>query len=228
MLDTDRLLSKSLRKARQDALSAKTFTPCVSCLAYGHRCTMTRPCSKCIKTSRKCTRSEPKTDILDAERRMLIEHPPAFTNTHIDMISENIRINPVCSVEWAREAILRQRRIGFYVNDTIQSLSSVPAIHHYAISASLATAKTRTSLLVSALGSKGRIPSDSRTSQLETSLEVGNDDIIEKFTVRDDVGFMSVIFDPITGCRRSVVANAQMASIPNISRSTTRTRSLST
>ena len=49
-------MTKELRRARRSAIRAKTSMPCVSCLAYGHRCSQVRPCSRCIKLSRECLR----------------------------------------------------------------------------------------------------------------------------------------------------------------------------
>ena len=49
-------MTKELRRARRSAIRAKTSMPCVSCLAYGHRCSQVRPCSRCIKLSKECLR----------------------------------------------------------------------------------------------------------------------------------------------------------------------------
>ena len=46
--------SKALRKVRQSAIKAKTAISCVSCLAYGNRCSASRPCSRCIKSTKRC------------------------------------------------------------------------------------------------------------------------------------------------------------------------------
>ena len=46
--------SKLICKARRSAQKAKIRTPCVSCIAYNHRCSDTRPCKRCLKANRSC------------------------------------------------------------------------------------------------------------------------------------------------------------------------------
>ena len=46
--------SKDVQNARRSAIKAKTAMSCVSCLAYGHRCSQLRPCTSCVKQSKLC------------------------------------------------------------------------------------------------------------------------------------------------------------------------------
>ena len=50
-------MGNELRRARRSAIRAKTSMPCVSCLAYGNRCSQVRPCSRCVKRIKECLRS---------------------------------------------------------------------------------------------------------------------------------------------------------------------------
>jgi hypothetical protein len=197
--------TKLLRKARHDAKNAKTFTPCVSCTAYGHRCDGSRPCSKCAKYSRQCVRPYIAP----------IEHPVICTSTHIRMnrngAQDDIMIS-LCNTVWAQAAISRQRRLGFFVDDFVKSLYSVPAIHHHSISESLDSARAYTAFIISKSKNQTKVNEIASASALNvSSRENADNEDVEHFMSDNEVGFVSVTFDPATGQRVSIVANAQMA-----------------
>ena len=50
-------MGSELRRARRSAIRAKTSLPCISCLAFGNRCSQVRPCSRCVKKIKECLRS---------------------------------------------------------------------------------------------------------------------------------------------------------------------------
>ena len=215
-----------VRKARLNALSAKIFTPCVACIAYGHRCSASRPCKKCVMYSRQCVRSAPKGEREPESPRcaLQIEHPLSLPSNQINTISEIIQSTLICDIEWAREALTRQRRIGFSVDNIVQSLSSVPATHHQAISKSLVFARLCPSRHKSADGNHEDLVATSASlprAQSDVSLQDESswdeDASMNMFMMNTEVGFMSVIFDPITGRRRSIAANAQLARKPSCS-----------
>lgn len=196
--------SQSLRKARLDALNAKTFLPCLSCTVYGHRCSISRPCSKCVKNSRSCIRAPEK-------RRPRIEHPLICTSTHILINCEDMQestINVMCHLEWASAALSRQRRIGFRVDSIIHSLSSVTAKHHYAISESLAAARIHAPAF--SYPSRPDIIVAAPRFELQFEHKLDSTVNFEQFMADGAIGFVSVTFEPATGRRRSIVANQQM------------------
>ena len=47
-------MGSELRRARRSAIRAKTSLPCISCLAFGNRCSQVRPCSRCVKKIKEC------------------------------------------------------------------------------------------------------------------------------------------------------------------------------
>lgn len=210
--------SKSLRKARLDALSAKIFTPCVACTAYGHRCSGFRPCSSCIKHSRQCIRTVPKGDKdPDKTRSALIEHPLTSTTIHVNVNCKNEQASFLCSFDWARDAIMRQIRTGFCVDHLVHALACVPAIHHFAISESLAGARARAVRFIplSRVAQAEQEYGPPRNPESHSSNPENDEDWrAERFATDMESGFVAVAFDPATGQRRSIVANAQLARTP--------------
>ena len=52
--------SHSIQKARRSAIKAKTYSPCISCLAHKKSCSAFRPCSSCVSSRKPCVRAVQK------------------------------------------------------------------------------------------------------------------------------------------------------------------------
>ena len=102
--------SKALRKVRQSAIKAKTAISCVSCLAYGNRCSTSRPCSRCIKSAKRCFPAVDATIfqmevMAPASSHLVIEDPkasPDFVGLKYWMSGSSSTKNKACDLGFCR------------------------------------------------------------------------------------------------------------------------------
>ena len=117
--------SQSLKKVRRLAKKAKTYQDCVSCIAYGTRCSEIRPCTSCMKKSRPCVRvSDVATFTNDYQAHQEIEHPlPSNTLLILDHPPQPLLCR--CKFGWAQEQLVSFLCVGSKVEHLARSFESL-------------------------------------------------------------------------------------------------------
>ena len=117
--------SQSLKKVRRLAKKAKTYQDCVSCIAYGNRCSEIRPCTSCMNKSRSCVRvSDVSSFTNDYQAHQEIEHPlPSNTVLILDHPPQSLLCR--CKFGWAQEQLVSFLCVGSKVEHLARSFESL-------------------------------------------------------------------------------------------------------
>ena len=96
--------SRSIQKARLSAIKAKTYVPCVSCLA----CSASRPCSSCTSARKPCVRAAPvnaskvHSNIQHSSVERSLQHPDTLLTSRNVTFTVNIRVVSVLHYQHIR------------------------------------------------------------------------------------------------------------------------------
>jgi hypothetical protein len=203
--------SKSVQKVRRLAVSAKTYIPCVACIAYGSRCSELRPCSRCTKISKPCIRSvklsKAETTPVD-ESKNSVEYPLTRTNIIIRMDpgpATDLIMRYMADIGWRKEHLTKLASVGVAVNQLL-------ALSHHdrsGIGNALDTATTIATL------SKTAMMGGSRPAALLVQTQgqdaVNGDELV--WNAAHDTGFLVIIFDTATRRRREIIANPRLGAL---------------
>ena len=200
--------SENLRKARLSARRAKTSSPCISCTAYGYKCSETRPCARCVKSSRNCVRVASIERVVVQTPNFLLLNPQAS----IPLFD--------CEIEWARLSLSRHVKMGYRITEIARSLSALTLEDRHNIDRALVHI------------SLSHIPSD-RAKSTEPCRSDRRDGFTATSVIPEQpsfppflldrggglgdecgVGLMSIMFDPNSGHRRQLLVNLQQARNP--------------
>lgn len=213
--------TSKLKKARRIALSAKTFTPCVSCIAYRSRCNAARPCSRCCKLSKLCVRSAEevrssgfadKDSTHQAVERPLAKHITISFDRNDDAVSI---LKSTTNLGWGYQQLSKLSALGYrvvFMADFLESLSGndCPSIYMALNWASnlIAVHPSFPSEPKDVL-----IPFDDKNHTTKVYFGMDSLDGTEDILASDCDGLLSISFDPATLARRTVLVNSHLASL---------------
>ena len=123
--------TSSLGKARRIARAAKTYTPCVSCIAYMKACNDFRPCSRCTKAGKECVRAyQPSSSALDQDT-MRIERPLCVASVLTKVRGASISSTFHALMDWARSPLFLSAAQGHDVQSYADAgLMCIPYQYH--------------------------------------------------------------------------------------------------
>ena len=204
------MMSSQLRKARRMAQRAKTYSPCVACLAYGKRCSDTRPCSRCIKLSNPCIRAAKVSNRNRESDHEGIERPIAQPG-NVLAINTNGRTHLVLELshtpDWFSKQLIRMAAKGHKIDDLASLLVTITKCFDIGHALSLAKAMTQNCMALQYSQANGPPETSATSFFLQSSQRAC------ELSTDADVGFLSIIFDPLSRRRQQLHANPRMADL---------------
>ena len=196
--------SKALWKARRSAIRAKTFVPCVSCLAYARKCSEFRPCARCSHTSSVCTivygtTKTIKSNVSKMSASSCVDRP--IKTSHLLELVPLDNFVPVnkymFELGWGYEQLIKFSARGHPVESLTKFLTSKYFVHNLS------------NIAYSVQCSKNIAASLTVTISCPTAPSLDEGELIND--TETSIGFVSISFDSVSGKRRQVLANSYMA-----------------
>jgi hypothetical protein len=194
--------SKALGKARRSAIKAKTFVPCVPCLAYGRKCNESRPCSRCSRDPGSCTPVYGTTSIrtkpvpgTSVER---VDRPVTKTSNLLELapLDNFVPVKKYTSaLGWGFEQLMKFSARGHPVESLAKFLTSQFFVQNLT---SIADAVQSSKIIA-------------ENVKMSKSVVAATPASMQLWDMDTNVGFVSISFDAISGRRRQVLANPCMA-----------------
>jgi hypothetical protein len=196
--------SKALGKARRSAIKAKTFVPCVPCLAYGRKCNESRPCSRCSRDPGSCT---PVYGTKSIRTKPVPENSVERVDRPVTKTSKLLELAPLdnfvpvkkytSALGWGIEQLMKFSARGHPVESLAKFLTSQFFGQNL-------------TAIADAVQSSKNIAENVKMSQsvVKANAAIAS---MQLWDMDTNVGFVSISFDAISGRRRQVLANPCMA-----------------
>jgi hypothetical protein len=216
------ITSNKIQQAKRLAMRSKCWSPCVSCKAYGHRCSQSRPCTRCVKSGRQCTKLEDvlfETDPLQTAA-VVAERPMRFY-PRLSIGDETIPIIRLPSdLHWFSADLMKNMAVGHDVDAltyffTTMNLSDSSALYH-----AVNHAASLGSSLVPPSPVKPQAPSPAKPQAPQIRARSTSHDEPQDETdgaesrfwdMETGIASFRTTFDPESRRRLSVIANARQA-----------------
>ena len=165
--------SHSIQKARLSAIKAKTYVPCVSCLAFKRPCSASRPCSSCTSARKPCVRAAPvnASKLPSNIQHSGVERALQQTGSLSTMSTQSLTIKIDNCLDWARAQLLQSICAGYAVQLFADTCLCLPMEYHTELNATMKNAR-----VISAMHSPQiqSLPAETGTP----SPSVKNDDVL--------------------------------------------------
>ena len=200
------------------AMRSRCWSPCVSCKAYGKRCSQSRPCTRCVKSGRQCTRLDIALSESDPRQTAAIvaERPMRFFPMFM-IGDETLPVIQLPSeLHWVSVDLMKNMAVGHDVEAltwffTTMNLSDSSALYH---------AVNHAASLGSSLGtpfSSAKPPTPQlrarSTSQDDYKDDMETDGADSQFwNMETGIASFRTTFDPVSRRRRAIIANARQTS----------------
>ena len=124
--------SRSIQKARLSAIKAKTYVPCVSCLAFKRPCSASRPCSSCTSARKPCVRAAPvnASKLPSNIQHSAVDRPLRQHDTLSTASTKSHTLNISNCLDWARNQLLQSFCVGHAVQSFADTFLCLPMEYH--------------------------------------------------------------------------------------------------
>ena len=134
--------SRSIQKARLSAIKAKTYVPCVSCLAFKRPCSASRPCPSCASARKPCVRAAPvnaaklpaNIQHSDVDRTLQHQHGSVSSGARF-----TLNINDCLA--WAQTQLLKSFCAGHAIQSFADTCLYLPLEYHTELNATMKNAR---------------------------------------------------------------------------------------
>jgi hypothetical protein len=208
------ITSNKIQQAKRLAMRSRCWSPCVSCKAYGNRCSQSRPCTRCVKLGRRCTKLEvalSETDPLQTAA-IVAERPIRFYS-RLSIGDETMQMIQLPSeLHCFSVDLMKNMAVGHDVEALTQYFTTMNISDSSALYRALSHAAFSGSLLAPPSPAKPHVPQMRALSTSHDDLEDETDGTESRFwDMETGIASFRTTFDPVSRRRRSVIANARQA-----------------
>ena len=206
--------SNKIQQAKRLAMRSRCWSPCVSCKAYGNKCSQSRPCTRCVKSGRQCTKLDVALSETDSlQMAATIAERPIRFYPRLSIGDETMPMIQLHSgLHWFSADLMKNMAVGHDVEALTQfftpmNLSDASALYH-----AVNHAASVGSLLGPPSPAKPPAPNTRAQATSYDELEDETDGAESRFWgMETGVASFRTTFDPASRRRLSVIANARQA-----------------
>jgi hypothetical protein len=153
------------------AMKSRCWSPCVSCKAYGNRCSQSRPCKRCVKSGRQCKNLEVALSETDPRQTAAIgaERPMRF-HPRLSIGDETMPLIQLPSeLHWVSVDLMKNMAVGHDVEALTQFFTTLNLSDSYALYHAVSHAASIGSLLAPPPPQQSHMPHERGQQTMLTS-----------------------------------------------------------
>ena len=199
--------SRDISRARRSAQKLRNWAPCISCKAYGKKCSQFRPCSRCLKMGKPCFKLESATT-MDFYLKQTAVIPEERLLNFLPKLTIGDEPMPVVQLApemlWASIELMKNMAIGHEVDSLAHFFASLTSHDSSALA-----------FAINSAAALGRSTAPLAPDILKASQNLRDADDGEHsqyWSMETGTASFRTAFDPMSRRRQAIIANARQAS----------------